>query len=64
LEVRSEAQERLKAMFCKLCDEPEWLPAHFQSRVRVVGVERAVGDYLAGMTDRYCDQHYQQLCSK
>ncbi len=61
LEMRGAAQERLKAMFHRLCDEPDRLPPHFQARARVVGLSRAVGDYLAGMTDRYCDQHYQQL---
>jgi dGTPase len=61
LEVRSEAQERLKAMFHKLCAEPERLPPHFQTRAQAVSLPRAVGDYLAGMTDRYCDRHYRQL---
>lgn len=61
LEVRTEAQSRLKAMFQRLCQEPTTLPAHFQARAKSVGMPRAVGDYLAGMTDRYCDQHYRQL---
>ena len=61
IEVRTEAQNRLKAMFQRLCSEPERLPAHFQERSRSLGVPRAVGDFLAGMTDRYCDQYYHQL---
>jgi dGTPase len=59
--VRSEAQERLKAMFDLLSKQPERLPPHFQARARVVGVKRAVGDYLAGMTDRFCDRQYREL---
>jgi dGTPase len=62
LAVRSEAQNRLKVMFERLCEQPERLPAHFQDRARAIGVQRAAGDFLAGMTDRYCDQHYQHLC--
>jgi dGTPase len=61
VEVRSEAQGRLKAMFQRLCEQPELLPAHFQTRARVVGLPLAVGDYLAGMTDRFCDRQYQRL---
>jgi dGTPase len=59
--VRSEAQARLKAMFDLLSKEPERLPPHFQVRARTAGVKRAVGDYLAGMTDRFCDQRYREL---
>ena len=59
--VRSEAQDRLRRMFELFCRRPELLPDHFQTRADVVGFPRAVGDYLAGMTDRFCDQQYQQL---
>jgi dGTPase len=59
--VRSEAQGRLKQMFERYCQQPELLPPHFQTRAAAVGVQRAAGDYLAGMTDRFCDQQYQAL---
>jgi dGTPase len=59
--VRLQAQERLKRMFALLCDGFERLPPHFQARTKIVGIPRAVGDYLAGMTDRFCDQQYRQL---
>jgi dGTPase len=59
--VRCEAQGRLKQMFDWYCKFPEQLPPHFQARASAVGLPRAVGDYLAGMTDRFCDQQYQQL---
>jgi dGTPase len=58
--VRAEAQSRLKEMFERFRERPELLPPHFQARGAAVGVPRAVGDYLAGMTDRYCDQQYRQ----
>jgi dGTPase len=61
IEVRALAQGRLKQMFDKLCLQPELLPPHFQKRARTVPLPRAVGDYLAGMTDRFCDQQYQRL---
>jgi len=59
--VRSEAQSRLKQMFELYSREPERLPSHFQTRAKATGVARAVGDYLAGMTDRFCDQQYGLL---
>jgi len=58
--VRAEAQSRLKEMFELFCDRPELVPSHFQARSAATGLPRAVGDYLAGMTDRFCDQQYRQ----
>jgi dGTPase len=61
IDVRAEAQGRLKEMFELLCGSPEHMPPQFLARAEKVGVQRAVGDYLAGMTDRYCDQRYEEL---
>jgi dGTPase len=59
--VRGEAQARLKQMFDRYCQQPQLLPQHFQTRAAAVGVQRATGDYLAGMTDRFCDQQYRVI---
>jgi dGTPase len=59
--VRTQAQDRLKQLFAHYCHYPDLLPAHFQARAQQVGLPRAVGDYLAGMTDRFCDQQYRAL---
>jgi dGTPase len=60
VEVRSGAQQRLRELFEHLARRPELLPPHFQSRSQQTGLPRAIGDYLAGMTDRFCDQYYRQ----
>lgn len=59
--VRQEAQARLRRMYLAYQQDPSKLPAKFQARAAQVGVARAVGDYLAGMTDRFCDQQYRKL---
>jgi dGTPase len=59
--VRSQAQERLRQMFALYGRCPEQLPPHFQERAKFVGLPRAVGDYLAGMTDRFCDRQFRRL---
>ncbi|MFM7844550.1 MAG: dGTP triphosphohydrolase [Planctomycetota bacterium] len=61
VEVRLQAQTRLQSLFDHFSTRPESLPKKFQIRAQNVGVGRAVGDYLAGMTDRYCDEEYQRL---
>jgi dGTPase len=59
--VRHQAQVRLKAMFECYLREPGRLPPRYQQRADEVGLERSIGDYLAGMTDRFCDQQYRQM---
>lgn len=61
--VRGEAQTRLRTMFTGYQQRPDWMPTTFQQRVRMVGLPRAVGDYLAGMTDRFCDDQFRRLFS-
>lgn len=56
--VRRSAADRLRFLFEMLVAAPERLPLRFRMRVADTGVYRAVGDYLAGMTDAFCDQQY------
>lgn len=41
---------------------PEELPRHIADRARLDGEERALADYLAGMTDRFALAEQQRLC--
>ena len=41
-------------LFNKLCSTPELMPGYFRRFIKEYGLERAVCDYIAGMTDRYC----------
>lgn len=43
----------LKQLFEKLCAEPELMPGYFQRFIPEQGRQRAVCDYIAGMTDRF-----------
>ncbi len=44
----------LEQLFEKLCREPELMPGYFQRFIPQQGLQRAVCDYIAGMTDRFC----------
>ena len=61
IRVRAMAQQRLATLFEKYVASPDLLPERFQSRAEEVGLRRSVGDYLAGMTDRFCVQQFQKL---
>ncbi len=59
--VRETAATRVRRLFERLMANPRMLPLRFVDRAQRVGVPPAVGAYLAGMTDRFCDQQYRQL---
>jgi dGTPase len=59
--VREKAAQRVSKLFEKLVRYPEMLPERFLDRAQRVGIPVAVGDYIAGMTDRFCDQQYRSL---
>jgi dGTPase len=51
----------LRALFAEFCARPELLPDRFTRRREGDALPRLVGDYLAGMTDRYAQQEYLRL---
>jgi dGTPase len=59
--VRGQAQGRLRAMFEFLSADISRLPPKARQRSEQVGKDRAVGEYLAGMTDRFLDLQFNQL---
>lgn len=60
--VRDKAAMRLRQLFRLLTSQPNRLPERARGWAERWGVERAVGAYLAGMTDRFCDDQYLLLC--
>ncbi|HYF00024.1 MAG TPA: deoxyguanosinetriphosphate triphosphohydrolase [Planctomycetota bacterium] len=59
--MAEKAKRFIAELFRCYTDNPLTLPPHFQEWGREVGVPRAVADYLAGMTDRYCQDEYRRL---
>jgi dGTPase len=54
-------QRILSELFDSFCLTPEQLPERYARRARSGPVERAVCDYLAGMTDRFAQDEYLRL---
>jgi dGTPase len=61
VQERQQAQQQLRALFQYLVRHPSALPSRFAIRAEHVGHRRAVADYLAGMTDRYCLQQFRRF---
>jgi dGTPase len=59
--IRRQAATRVRVLFEHLVSLPQGLPSRFQDWAQKVGIQVAVGDYLAGMTDRFCDSQYRQI---
>ena len=59
--IRQRAQNRLRTMFDRFVAEPNLLPLPYQTRSECVGIELAVRDYIAGMTDSFCHKQFECL---
>ncbi len=54
LEAAAKARGWVTELFAQLCREPSRMPSYFRGFIPDYGLPRAVCDYIAGMTDRYC----------
>ncbi len=61
LDAADQAHTHLATLFQALCDNPTRMPGYFQHFIPEFGRERAVVDYIAGMTDRYCLRTLESL---
>jgi len=61
LVMAEKARRFITELFGAYTAHPAQLPPRFQDWAREVGAPRAVADYIAGMTDRYCQDEYRKL---
>ena len=60
--VRDEAQRLLAGLFAAYRDDPRRLPEEWRPQADdAVTVVRAIGDFIAGMTDRYAIRRHEEL---
>jgi dGTPase len=59
--VRGEAQAMLAGLFLAYRADPGRLPPEWRPKGDDVGLLRAIGDFIAGMTDRYAVRCYEEL---
>jgi dGTPase len=64
LQMRGKAQARLVEMFGGYLRRPESMPESFLARAADFGLPRTVGDYLAGMTDRFALREHSRLFAR
>jgi dGTPase len=54
----------LEVLFQRYCAQPAELPSWYRGWIAEVGLERAVCDYLAGMTDRFAEAEFERLTGR
>ena len=64
LERSRQATPVIEGLFACFRSDPGLLPAHVQARTEIDGVERAIADYVAGMTDRFALQNHERLVAE
>jgi dGTPase len=61
MRMAAKGRRFVQALFAEFCRSPRQLPDRYFRRSQEGPVERAVCDYLAGMTDRYAQDEYLKL---
>jgi dGTPase len=61
MELSQYARKVLMTLFDAYVADPTQMSAWYQDWAREVGLQRAVCDYVAGMTDRFAEQEYARL---
>jgi len=59
IEIREQAQSRVKEMYSAYCENPSLFPLKHQPRAERVGNRRMAVEYIAGMTDHFFEQTYK-----
>ena len=61
IRVRDSAQSALQSLFKLLKTKPQLLPVNYARRSEEIGLQRTIGDYIAGMTDRFAWREHARL---
>jgi len=61
LKMAEKAKRFVAEIFEEYLRNPKQLPPAFQDRIAQEGKARAICDYIAGMTDRFCQDEYKRL---
>lgn len=59
--MSEKAHRFITAIFREYLRNPKQLPPEFYSRIPEEGAHRVICDYIAGMTDRYCQEEYVRI---
>ena len=59
--MRVKAERHITDLFTTYSDYPSLLPLKYRQKMDLLGKERVISDYIAGMTDRFALDEYKKL---
>ena len=63
-EAHAHAAEVVQGLFAALINDPALLPDDHQAQIPAEGLARTVADYIAGMTDSYIEQAWENTAAR
>lgn len=54
----------IRGLFAAYVADPGLLPPRYRQRIDADGLHRVVCDYIAGMTDRFCQEEHAKICTR
>ena len=63
VQMDRQAGRTITAVFNAFAGNPDALPPRFTARIPEAGLHQVVCDYVAGMTDRFCQAEHDRLCT-
>ena len=61
IRMDTKARRFIERLFNAYLEEPRMLPPRFAARIPEQGLHQVICDYIAGMTDRFCQDEYKRL---
>jgi dGTPase len=61
IRMDGKARRFIEELFKSYVGQPRMLPPRFHDRILEQGLHRVICDYIAGMTDRFCQHEYKRL---
>ncbi|HUU58556.1 MAG TPA: deoxyguanosinetriphosphate triphosphohydrolase [Phycisphaerae bacterium] len=62
VEQEQASRALMRELFSALVAGPHLLPTRYRQRIESDGLDRVVCDYVAGMTDRFCEKEHARAC--
>ncbi len=60
VQIRGQAQQQIRQMHEEFVRDPGKMASQYRQRAEIVGVRRAAVEFIAGMTDHYCEAIFKK----
>jgi dGTPase len=61
VKMQEKAKRFVREIFNEYARDPRQLPPDYSTQAQEQGLHQVISDYIAGMTDRFCQDEYRRL---